>query len=151
MCLFKRLELIETGQYPLVRYHSFKDNLAEHRDFSPLEFLATLSQHIPDRWEQTTRYMGSLSARTRGAMRLHAPIDNLKELERKPRPSKTWAACMKRIFEIDPLVCPKCTGRMHIKSFIINGSQIERLAKDIGIIPWRAPPAFKPAQTDSAA
>ena len=77
--------------------------------------------------------------------------DILKELERKPRPSKTWAACMKRIFEIDPLVCPKCTGRMHIKSFIINGSEIERLAKDIGIIPWRAPPAFKPAQTDIAA
>ena len=33
----------------------------------PLDFLARLSVHIPDRWEATTRYFGYYAARTRGA------------------------------------------------------------------------------------
>ena len=52
---------------------------------------------------------------------------------------------MKRIFEIDPLQCTKCGGQMHIKAFITVQSEVERLCKNLGIISWRAPPAFKSA------
>lgn len=116
----QRLELIESGPEPVVRYHSYKENLTEQRDFAPLEFLAQLSCPIPDEWEQTVRYMGTLSARTRGLQRaqsscvrrLQEPFSQLPEAETKP--SRSWAQCMKRIFKLDLLVCPKCGGQMQI-------------------------------------
>ena len=150
----KRLELIESGAEPIVRYRSFKENLAEHRDFTPLQFLAELSQHIPDQWEQTVRYMGTLSARTRGAKPLRTPVNpvtGLSEMEPPAKPSRSWAACMKRIFEIDPLCCSQCGGKLHIKAFITDSSEIERLCKNLGVIPWRAPPPFSKAHSELAA
>ena len=141
----QRLEIIESGPEPVVRYHSYKENLVEQRDFTPLEFLAQLSCHIPDEWEQTVRYMGTLSARTRGAEKLLEPFSQLPEPETKP--SRSWAQCMKRIFEIDALQCSKCGGQMHIKAFITAQSEIKRLCSNLGIIPWRAPPPFKSSAT----
>ena len=146
----KRMEIIETGSEPIVRYHKIKDNCAEHRDFTPLQFLAALSQHIPDRWEQTSRYFGVYSARTRGAKRLRAQsFTPLSEFQPAQKPSKSWAACIKRIFEVDPLLCPKCRGQMKIKAFILGQSEIERITKSIGIIPWRAPPPLATRNSDT--
>ena len=153
----QRLELVESGPEPVVRYHSYKENLAGQRDFSPLQFLAELSQHLPDEWEQTVRYMGTLSARTRGLQRAQSscatqrrePLLQLPEPETKP--SRSWAQCMKRIFEIDPLQCSRCGGRMQIKSFLSAQPEIERLCKNIGVIPWRAPPPFSKPLSELAA
>ncbi len=39
------------------------------RAFSPMEFLAELSCHVPRVFEQTTRFFGVYSPRTRGAKR----------------------------------------------------------------------------------
>ena len=38
-------------------------------EFDPLEFLAAASVHIPNKYEQTIRYYGYYSARTRGKRR----------------------------------------------------------------------------------
>lgn len=103
-----RLELLDSHDEPVVRVHKFTDEGSQTRDFEPLEFLAELSQHIPDMWEQTTRYVGIYSARSRGAKRV--PMDfpgPLPEIDPPERPSTYWAASMKRVFEIDPLECPK--------------------------------------------
>ena len=71
--------------------------------------------------------------------------------EQKPKPSRTWAACMKRVFEVDPLVCPKCGSQMKIKAFITDSKEIKRLCQNLGIIPWHAPPDFttRKAATDT--
>jgi hypothetical protein len=45
--------------------------------FSPLEFLAELSQHIPNTYEQLIRYYGYYSARSRGARRREAELQKL--------------------------------------------------------------------------
>ncbi len=150
----KRLELIEEGGEVLVRYHKVADDTT-HRDFKPLEFLAELQQHIPDKWEQTTRYMGVYSSRARGAKRLNEPViereyEPLPEL--KVAPTSSWAMCIplrpfgcyegqvKKIFEVDPLICRKCGASMKIKSFLKDSHEISRLAKNLGVMPWRAPP-----------
>jgi len=65
-----RLELIEDGPTPIVRIHKNTDDACEHRDLDPLEFLADLIMNVPGRREQTVRYRGSYSSRTRGAKRL---------------------------------------------------------------------------------
>ena len=80
----ERLQLIESAAEPLVRYH--KPKTRESRDFTPLKFLAEISQHIPDKWEQTTRYFGILSARSRGDKRLAEPISPLPEPTTPPQP-----------------------------------------------------------------
>ena len=137
-------ELIELHDEPTVRVHKFTDDGAQTRNFDPLAFLAELSQHIPDMWEQTTRYVGVYSARTRGAKRV--PMDfpgPLPEIDPQERPSTYWAASMKRVFEIDPLECPKCGATMKIKAFTLEQAEIKRLCKSLGEVPWRAPPPIK--------
>ncbi len=137
-----RIELIESGDKPIVRVNKHTDDgMTQSRDFDPLSFLAELSQHIPLRWEQTTRYFGCYSARTRGAKRLKLNFPGpLPETDPPDKPSPYWASCMKRVFEINPLECPKCGGNMKIKAFIHDQSEIKRLCKNLGEISWRAPP-----------
>ncbi|MDC0358431.1 transposase [Oligoflexia bacterium] len=144
-----RLELIESETCPAVRINKINNDELQSRDLEPLQFLAELQQHIPDMWEQTTRYTGCYSARARGAKRLALDTAGpLPEVELPARPSKEWARCMKQVFEFDPLKCPQCGGRMHIMSFIHNQNEIRRICDNLGIQLWRAPPPInsKPLQ-----
>jgi len=50
---------------------------------------------------------------------------------------------MKRVFEIDPLECPKCGANMKIKAFTLEQSEIKRLSENLGEVPWRAPPPIR--------
>ena len=59
--------------------------------------------------------------------------------ESKRKASASWAACMKRVFLIDPLECPKCGGQMVIKAFVHDSREIQRLCKNLGLEAWRAP------------
>ena len=34
------------------------------------------------------------------------------------RSSQSWAMLIKRVYEIDPLSCPKCCGQMNVVAFI---------------------------------
>lgn len=146
--MHSRIELIHSGAEPIVRLSKASD---VSRDFAPLEFLALLQAHIPDLWEQTTRYFGCYATRTRGAKRLALGKPGHPELEPAPKPSASWARCMKKVFEFDPLLCPACGGTMKIKAFITDSSEIQRLSKNIGVIPWRAPPRMPlPALPDAA-
>ena len=56
---------------------------------------------------------------------------------------------MKRVFEVDPLVCPKCGEQMKIKAFITDSKEISRLCNNLGIAPWRAPPKFSPQKAST--
>jgi hypothetical protein len=150
----ERLSVDESGREPMVRYVERLDALApeegSERSFSPLEFLAELSCHIPRVFEQTTRYFGAYSPRTRGAKRRDERFQKLLENNFEPlehsaprrAPSQSWARCMKLVFEVDPLHCPKCGSEMKIKSFIHSAQEIERLCEHLGLQSWRAPPPF---------
>jgi hypothetical protein len=102
-------------------------------------------------FEQTTRYFGEYSPRTRGAKRRDERFRELVQNNFEPLdvelpqrlPSASWARCMKLVFEVDPLVCPKCGETMKIKSFITSTQEIERITSHLGIRSWRAPPTFK--------
>ena len=59
-------------------------------------------------------------------------------------PSKTWRECIKKIWEVDPLICPRCGGMMKIISFITEYQVIKQILEHIGL--WqekteRSPPA----------
>jgi len=42
-----------------------------------------------------------------------------------------WAALLRRIFEVDPLECPACGGRMRMVAFILTPRVIDRILKHL--------------------
>lgn len=91
--------------------------------FDPLDFLASVTQHIPNKGEHQVRYYGWYSNKSRG-MRTRqtarsAPADGAEELSAYQLKCRlTWAALLKCVYEVDPLECPKCHAQMKIVGFI---------------------------------
>ena len=118
--------------------------------FDPLDFIAELTQHIPDTRKHLGRAFGFYSNRTRGR-RAKAGGDRADIIHiddgQTPSPAharRRWAALIKQVWRIDPLVCSRCGARMRIVAFITPAQRavIERILRRCGL--WdqrsRAPP-----------
>ncbi|MBS3820042.1 hypothetical protein KGY73_11160 [bacterium] len=46
-------------------------------------------------------------------------------------PSKGWAEMIKKVYEIDPLICPQCGQTMRIVSFIEDYKVIDKIIKHL--------------------
>jgi Putative transposase len=116
--------------------------------FDPLDFLAEVTQHVPDPGEHLIRYYGWYSNKSRGLRAKGQPAAARPAQEQGPSAREArqrWAALIKQVYEVDPLLCPKCGGTMKIISFIERHQSevIERILRHCG--PWeeesaRAPP-----------
>jgi hypothetical protein len=102
----KRLFFDETAGK--VRYqYSRHGSQEESMDY--LEFIARVTSHILDKGQVMIRYYGLYSNAHRGKMRkagaepFYPPI-----IEDDPAygPSKGWAEMIRKVYEIDPLLCP---------------------------------------------
>jgi hypothetical protein len=49
------------------------------------------------------------------------------EEDLKPIPSKGWAAMIRKVYEVDPMVCPKCGGQMKVVAFITDYAAVDRI------------------------
>jgi len=62
---------------------------------------------------------------------------------------RRWAALIKRVYEVDPLRCPKCGGQMRVIAFIERRQRdvIRKILEHCGL--WEEPraPALVPAST----
>ena len=84
--------------------------------FDPLDFLAEVTQHIPEPRAHTIRYFGWYSNKARGMRaRQSAQQDEPQEVvfDCDDTPYRTvccsrWAALIRRVYETDPLCCRKC-------------------------------------------
>ncbi len=68
--------------------------------------------------------------------------DGLTDAERRARRRK-WARLIRRVYEVDPLVCPSCGGEMRIISVILEHRVLTRILGHLarkGITPGRDPP-----------
>lgn len=122
------------GEGTSILYHS-KMNPSLKRNFevfSPLEWLAALCVHIPDKGQHLLRYYGYYSNKSRGmrekkgegkAISLSIEASNLSSRECRLR----WSALIQKIYEVDPLICPDCDGEMKILSFIRDYSVIKKI------------------------
>ena len=67
------------------------------------------------------------------------------EPEERRIPSKKWRELIKKVWEVDPLLCPNCGGEMKIIALIDERAVIEKILRHLGL--WvgygasRAPPA----------
>ena len=69
------------------------------------------------------------------------------------RASQTWAMLIKRVYEVDPLACPKCGAGMKTIAFIEppQGEVIEKILKHCGLWqPSRPPPGDASSVHDPA-
>ena len=51
----------------------------------------------------------------------------LAEEDLKRIPSKGWAEMIRKVYEVDPMVCPKCGGRMKVVAFITEYAVADRI------------------------
>jgi len=51
----------------------------------------------------------------------------MSEEELKPVPSKGWAAMIWKVYEVDPMTCPKCGGVMKVIAFLTGFQTVDRI------------------------
>ena len=100
----------------------------------PLEFLARLVTHIPNKHQVMTRYYGWYANRPRGTWRKATPdagVAPITVAEPEALPlreaRRRWAELLRRIYEVDPLTCPACGGAMRILAFLTERAVIDRI------------------------
>jgi len=124
--------------------------------FTAEDFIAAITQHIPDKSFRMVRYYGWSSNRSRGERYKACPElvegAELSETEDQPSPdsrqatvldvsdykprripSKTWRELIKKIWEVDPLSCPRCHHEMKIISLINQPEVIESILRHLGL------------------
>ena len=127
------------------------------------ELLARILLHIPEPRRHVIRYYGAYSnaARARSA-RETAAAGSAGAVVAPPPPAvlaptdadaralrRRWAQLIRRIYEADPLVCPRCGEAMRIIAFVTAPRVIDKILKHLAAkgIDARSPPT---AHTDVA-
>jgi len=151
-----RIEIIEkqNSEHTIIRCHKDKNT---SKDYSPMDFLAAVSATVPDKWEQSVRYAGYYASKTKGKRReleekkLAEQVDaddndNIRLIkpppEQKKKASRSWVRLIRKVYEADPLTCPKCGENMKVIAVITDPKQATRIATHLGTPPYRAPPPF---------
>ncbi len=123
-----------------------KDNRQE-KTFDALDWLAAMTSHIPDQREQMVRYYGFYSNVSRG-LRQKENVDGLTpcviETGENAKPNRNWARLIQKIYEVDPLTCPKCQGSMRVISIIEDQEVINKILGHLGLCQTNQRPPPKP-------
>ncbi len=108
-------------------------------DFHPITFLALVSLHIANHGEQMVRYYGWYSNKKRGMREKEGMVNKLVVLQEdltdyQKSCRKGWARLIRKIYEVDPLVCPKCGAKMKIVSAIEDDMTIQKILSHQGLL-----------------
>jgi hypothetical protein len=113
--------------------------------FDALEWLAAMCSHVPNKGEQMVRYYGYYSNVSRGRRKNHAkdnPIPCILEPELTSKAfRKDWARLIQKIYEVDPLLCPRCNGSMYVIACIDDDQVIKKILKHLGLWEVKRKPA----------
>ncbi|HNU83997.1 MAG TPA: transposase [Thermoanaerobaculia bacterium] len=130
---------------------------AGHRDgrgdcvarWDVLEFLARVLDHVPDPGQQLLRYWGWYSNAARGRReRIEgrasaAPAGDSAtdpdEVESRRR-RLTWSQLIRKVYELDPLLCPYCGSQLEIVAFVVDWVSLRRLLTHLGFAPQQPEP-----------
>jgi len=125
-------------------YHLGNDH-AEYRSkdeketsvFDALEWLAAMCGHVPKKGKQMVRYYGHYSNVSRGKRKnLDADDKNPcilePELTGKTFP-RNWARLIRKIYEVDHLICHKCAREMKVIAIINDGDVNRKILKHLGL------------------
>jgi len=107
------------------------------KTFLAIDWLAHLIIHIPNKGEQMVRYYGYYSNKARG-MRKKADTDEqipaLVDTDiSKKEFRRNWSRLIQKVYNANPLICPKCSKNMRIISFIEDLSVIKVILKHLNL------------------
>jgi hypothetical protein len=120
-------------------------NEREVEAFDPAEFLARVIMHIPEPRRHLVRYYGWYSNVSRGRRRKAetengevgamgvAPDSRAAQVEARDARAlrRSWAQLIKRVYEVDPLVCPSCGSEMKVIAFITEHDVIDAILRHL--------------------
>jgi hypothetical protein len=104
--------------------------------FPPLDLIHALVEQIPDKGQHLVRYYGAYSNRAR---KLHRPAEKEaggrggREDPRDAEPEfagerrRSWARLLRKLLEVDPLLCPKCGVETKVVAVITDPQVIDRI------------------------
>jgi hypothetical protein len=107
------------------------------KTFDALDWLAQLATHIPNKGEQMVRYYGFYSNKSRGLRKKAGTDDAVLALIESEVSSKefrkNWARLIQKIYNVNPLLCPKCSGSMRIIALIEDEQLVKKILKHLGL------------------
>jgi hypothetical protein len=124
--------------------------------FSAEDFIAAITQHIPDKGFQMVRYYGWYSNRARGERARKqaecpkgenpAGVQVIDVSDYQPRrlPSRKWRELIKKVWEVDPMNCPQCGSEMRLIALIDDHEVIEKILRHLDLWPEDVQPARGP-------
>jgi len=106
-----------------------------------LEFIARVVDHIPEPSQQMIRYWGFYANAARGKRR---KVEEVEPTSTQPSPEDTddtftrharlsWAKLIRRVYEIDPLLCPFCGAEMRILAFITDFATARAIRRSLNL------------------
>jgi len=123
---------------------TYRSNLGD-QIFSPTDFLAAITQHIPNKGNHTIRYYGKYSNKSRG-MRRHAGQSEVVicfPTIAMRVPSKRWRELILRVWRVDPFRCPVCEKSMRVVAVITDQQLVQKILRHLNA--WQDPPPKLPA------
>jgi hypothetical protein len=115
------------------------------------QWLELLCQHIPDRYEHLVRYCGWYASRSRGeraktkkkGAALAAAYPAVAESSEFSRSAKAaWARLIRKVYEVDPLLCPRCGESMRVIALIDDPAVVKSIVPHLAL----RDPQFKNAE-----
>ncbi len=109
-------------------------------EMSALEFLRRWAILMPPPRKNLVHYYGALAPRS--PLRPLVVAETLKETnlavakeksEALKKRAKSWAACLARVFEVLPLICPACRTEMNPVAVIMEDKALVRLLTHLGL------------------
>jgi ribosomal protein S27E len=110
------------------------DDGAELERMDYLELIARVTSQIPDKGQVMVRYYGLYANAHRGKVRKagHVPVALGMLEEELPRvSSKGWAEMIRKVYEVDPLICPRCGGKMRVVAFLTEYVVVDRIIRHL--------------------
>jgi len=129
----RHLSFDEAQGKVIYRYGKTDDDRIE-MDY--LDFIARVTTHIPDKGQVMIRYYGLYSnahrarQRNRGAA---GPVMPITQPTSATQASPGWRELIKKVYEVDPLICPRCGSEMKVIAFITNYEVIDKIIHHLGI------------------
>ena len=101
---------------------------------TPIEFLRRWGLLMPPPNKNLIHYYGALAPRSplrpvlvAKAEKQAARQARVKQVDKFKAKARSWAACLARVFEVHPLICPKCNIEMKPVAVITNDKELVRL------------------------
>ncbi len=127
-----------------------REGSSELLTMTPIEFMRRWGLLMPPPNKNLIHYYGALAPRSplrpllaAKAVKETDRIILQEKVDKLKKKANSWAACLARVFEVFPLICPKCKLEMKPVAVILNDKELVRLLTHLGL-PADFP-KFKPA------